>query len=330
MAGYNTIRGLKIKYLSADPAGAEAGQVWYNSVTSKLRVDSILSAASWASAPGPNRNNNAASSGGTPTAAILHGNLGYNGPAAAEAEEWDGSSWANITSSPSTNQGYNVGCGTVSDFSSFGGGYGPPVPGSTSVYDWNGSGWTTGASLTVPGNIEGGCCGPGQNALFCGGSGPGFAGSLNSTIERTGASWASGGTMATARYIPSVTGTKADAIASGGVISPYTNLVESYNGSSWTNETVLPSVRGYSGVAGTSSSDQFIFGGTTGSGSLATSFKYNGSSWSADASMAIAKASLGGFGTSTAALCSAGNNASPGVSETYAGGSLSAATISTS
>ena len=30
MAGYNEIRGLRVKYLSADPSNAEDGQVWYN------------------------------------------------------------------------------------------------------------------------------------------------------------------------------------------------------------------------------------------------------------------------------------------------------------
>ena len=48
MAGYNTIHGLKVKYLSADPANPEDGQVWYNSSTGNLRVDGIALASSWA------------------------------------------------------------------------------------------------------------------------------------------------------------------------------------------------------------------------------------------------------------------------------------------
>ena len=323
MAGYNTIRGLKIKYLSADPAGAEAGQVWYNSTTGTLRVDSILNAAAWASAPAPNRKNGAATGGGTPTAAILSGNYGYNGSKTAEAEEWDGSGWTNIASIPSTNQGYNFGCGTVSDFSSMGGGYGPPVPGSTAVFDWDGSGWTTGASFTTPGCIQAGVCGPGQNALLCGGSGPGFAGRLNTTCERTGASWTNTGLLSTARDSLNVSGTKGEAIASGGNSPPQVLVVESYNGSSWAAETALPSARGVAGEAGTGSSDQFLFGGESGSGSIATSVRYNGTSWSADASLATVRQILGGFGTSTAALCAAGSSPVPSTtSETYSGGSL--------
>ena len=41
MAGYNEIRGLRVKYLSADPSNAEDGQVWYNSTTGNLRVQGI-------------------------------------------------------------------------------------------------------------------------------------------------------------------------------------------------------------------------------------------------------------------------------------------------
>jgi len=48
MAGYNEIRGLRVKYLSADPSNAEDGQVWYNSTSGTLRVQGI-GIASWSS-----------------------------------------------------------------------------------------------------------------------------------------------------------------------------------------------------------------------------------------------------------------------------------------
>ena len=48
MAGYNEIRGLRVKYLSADPSNAENGQVWYNSTTGNLRVQGIGS-GTWVS-----------------------------------------------------------------------------------------------------------------------------------------------------------------------------------------------------------------------------------------------------------------------------------------
>ena len=49
MTVYNTIRGLKVKYLSSDPANSEVGQVWYNSGTGTLRVNGILGTGAWSS-----------------------------------------------------------------------------------------------------------------------------------------------------------------------------------------------------------------------------------------------------------------------------------------
>ena len=70
MAGYNTIRGLRVKYLSADPANPEDGQVWYNAGTGNLRVDGIAIAASWASGGNLNqgRSGMASAQAGTQTA----------------------------------------------------------------------------------------------------------------------------------------------------------------------------------------------------------------------------------------------------------------------
>ena len=325
---YNTLKGLKIRYVSTDPSGAENGQVWYNSTSGNSRVAGIVSPAAWSSAPAPAVNKDSFSSGGTQTAAILSGAAGANPANSAKAEEYDGSSWTALTNMPAA-YGYNISCGTVSDWSSMGGGYGPPSQNAvTTVYDWNGSGWTTGASMPTA-LIEAGVCGPGQQCLLTGG----YAGGLLATTnERSGGSWTNTGNLNTARYIPALTGTKADSIASGGVGTPtYTNVVETYNGSSWTNSTSMPETRGYAGAAGSNSNDQFLFGGNTASVPPGTtvSIKWNGSSWSTDASLSSGKSGLGGFGSSTAALCGGSGN-SPGASEEYNGASTGNESISTS
>ena len=49
MTAYNTIKGLKVKYLSADPANPEAGQVWYNSDTGNLRINGVQGTGAWSS-----------------------------------------------------------------------------------------------------------------------------------------------------------------------------------------------------------------------------------------------------------------------------------------
>ena len=72
MAGYNELRGLRVKYLSADPANPEDGQVWYNSTTGNLRVQGI-GVAAWIS--GANRINAMAFAAGfgTQTSALTAG-----------------------------------------------------------------------------------------------------------------------------------------------------------------------------------------------------------------------------------------------------------------
>ena len=93
MATYKTIRGLRVKYLSADPAGAEDGQVWYNSTTGKLRIDGIALAASWASGGNLGTARQRAGSLGTSqTSAMSFGGVAAppNGTIRAESETYNG------------------------------------------------------------------------------------------------------------------------------------------------------------------------------------------------------------------------------------------------
>ena len=100
MAGYNTIRGLKVKYLSADPANPEDGQVWYNAGTGNLRLEGIALAGSWAS--GDNLNTARSSASGTKAstanaALIFGGHKGSGTPANMnENESYDGTSWTEV------------------------------------------------------------------------------------------------------------------------------------------------------------------------------------------------------------------------------------------
>ena len=74
MAGYNEIRGLRVKYLSADPSNAEDGQVWYNSTSGTLRVQGI-GIASWSSGGNLATGRSLLGSAGTQTAGLGFGGL---------------------------------------------------------------------------------------------------------------------------------------------------------------------------------------------------------------------------------------------------------------
>ena len=111
MAGYNTIRGLRVKYLSADPATSEDGQVWYNSTTGNLRVEGMVLAAAWASGATTNVAAYQLAGAGTQTAALAMGGANQTGTGSlTSTEEYDGSSWTTQNGIPGATS-YMGGCG---------------------------------------------------------------------------------------------------------------------------------------------------------------------------------------------------------------------------
>ena len=93
MSTYTELKGLKVKYLAANPDPGTAGDVWYDSAAYALK--GFVGRAAWSagSAMSTGRNNIAGT--GTQTAAIGAG--GYFEPPAtfyASTEEYNGSGWA--------------------------------------------------------------------------------------------------------------------------------------------------------------------------------------------------------------------------------------------
>jgi len=91
MTTYKNIKGIEIKYLSADPPAPNAGQVWYNTTT-KVVKGAINGIGAWSSGGELNtaRSNN--SGLGSQTAAIVVG-----GSATPDAVElYNGTSWSEI------------------------------------------------------------------------------------------------------------------------------------------------------------------------------------------------------------------------------------------
>ena len=94
MTTYKNIKGIEIKYLSADPPAPTVGQVWYNT-NQKVVKGAINGAGTWAS--GGNLNTARQEMGGAGTQASA---LGYGGNTAdalsALTEAWNGSSWSEV------------------------------------------------------------------------------------------------------------------------------------------------------------------------------------------------------------------------------------------
>ena len=89
MANYRAIKGLHIQSVSSDNAVTQAGDIWYNSTTGKLRV--VKAVGAWASGGNLNSGRRSLNSCGTQTAGLTAG--GYITATSALSEEYNGSAW---------------------------------------------------------------------------------------------------------------------------------------------------------------------------------------------------------------------------------------------
>ena len=289
MAGYNEIRGLRVKYLSADPANPEDGQVWYNSTTGNLRVDGMVLAAAWASGGNLNTARNSLGSFGTQTASV--GVAGNVTPANTNVtEEYNGSSWTSVTNYPGSLR-WPEGTGTLTAGIVAGGG----PSRVTTVNKYDGTNWTSANSIPTA-TDAGVMFGVQDSCVYA----LGYNGSnTGASYEFDGTNWTNGGTASTARRELAGSGILTAGLVFGG--SPTTAATEEYNGTAWTGGGNLGTARyGLAGSnAGTQTSSLAFAGGNP---AITTNEKYNGTSWSSDASVATATRFLAGTGTSSSAL----------------------------
>lgn len=309
MTVYNTIRGLKVKYLSSDPANSEVGQVWYNSGTGTLRVNGILGTGAWSSGGTMNTARQALAGAGTKDDMII---AGGTPPTVAAAETYNGTSWANITDFPSVLEQAGSTGATTSAANIVGGNPGE----KTSTQHWNGSGWTAGGSLSQGrANFQG--SGPHTAGIvLCGQGSPN-----NTNCEKyNGTSWTAAGSLPTAAGVfgSSVAGTSGAAIGSGGYYDlrpsggseAQTALTWSYDGSSWSTVNSMNSVR-YQAMGGGTQGSAYVAGYPT-SPAGTTTEQWDGTSWTTGAAMAAARAVGASAAASGANATVAGGNNTAG------------------
>ena len=119
------------------------------------------------------------------------------------------------------------------------------------------------------------------------------------TIVKAAGTWSTGGTMNTARWEgPGGFGTSTAAFAIGGYIPPgsYGAVVESWNGSSWTETTDLNTARAQ--MASTGLTTAGIVAGGFSPPTTAKTESWNGSSWTEVNDMSTARYGPG-YGTGT-------------------------------
>jgi len=312
MADYQDIRGLRVKYLSADPSVTVGGEVWYNSTTGTLR--SRLVSEAWRSGALLNTGRNTYQGGsrnGTQEASRTAG--GYTTVNVGKNEEYNGNGWSEQTDITTPRRGA-FGSGTT-DAAIIMGGI-SPLPGGI-VEEWNGSSWAEQTDMTTP-RVDCGSCGT-QTATLVAGHPP-----YGTTCEEyDGSTWTTTGVLNTGRINNPSCGVQTAALSIGGQTGDgptATTAVEEYDGSTWTTlPGVLPTAKQSAGSAGTTAL-AITFGGVTPPATTVvnTTYGFDGTSWSAKSNMGSTKYYLsGGMGTGSAGLAAGGNPGSSDLTEEY-------------
>jgi len=311
MAGYNEIRGLKVKYLSADPSNPENGEVWYNSTSGSLRVEGIVGTGAWSSGGNLTTARSSMFGGpmGTQTAGLAAGGtLGPPGKSNA-TEEYNGSSWTNGNNTTDTLSSRGS-AGSQAAGLLFGGNPSPATVTDTEEYD--GTNWTAGGALNNARGYNINSAGTQTAALAAGGYNPPVT-FVTVTEYYNGTAWtaqpnanpnsyagASGGTQTAAWYVGS------------GAVSPGPANTEAYNwdGSSWTSSGNYGSTSVANCFGGGTQTAGWMCGGDADPGFKNFTNHYDGSSWTTAAAISTARNGYGQSGTQASGLIFGGNNPS--------------------
>jgi hypothetical protein len=285
------------------------GQLFFNSTANAFKETiSDIPPTTWASGGALNQARSFADSAGTGTSSVLFG--GSPGPTQAYTEQYDGSSWTEVSDLNTGRSAGASGGASGTDAVKAGGYKLPNVGNSLDTEIWNGSSWTEVNNLNSQKYVAG-------RGITISTSGIGFGGSNGSITANAevwdGTNWTEVNNLNTARYYLGGFGSATSAIASNGInpgASPsYTqNRIEKWDGTSWTEiaelNTARSEIHGGSGVDNTLG---FITGGsTTGSNQIANVELWNGSSWSEVNDLSTATRMAAVNGPSTSALHSGG------------------------
>jgi hypothetical protein len=306
MTTYKNIKGIEIKYLSADPPAPTVGQVWYNS-TSKVVKGAINGAGAWAdSADLPAARHNAGGVG-TATDALHFGGL----PASALTFSFNGTAWTaggNMASNDSQISCFGISTAAVSATGELG-----TSPSNTSE-EYDGTSWASGGNVSTTRTQA-----AGFGTLTAGAIAGGYAGGASAaTEEYDGTSWTAGGDLTIASYGGAAGGTQAAGIFAVGQTPPgTTNSVHYYNGTAWTAQSGTANLA-RAGMQSTGAGTQTDFGIYGGGNPVTNSTEFwDGTSFTTGGNLPSARSSMsvGKSGTSTSAIIF-GGSAPPSIATT--------------
>ena len=210
---------------------------------------------------------------GTQTGGIIAGGQLFPSPGAnlGETETWNGSSWTEVNNLNTARDNLtSTSGGTTTASLAFMGGAPPPHTGRTE--SWDGTNWTEVSDLNTP--RERGSGGGSQTAAIAidGAQAPAPANpdGVKYTEIWDGTSWTAAPDTNTAHYYGVGWGTTTSALVVG--TNPASNVVEGFNGTSWSEvaEMATNRVLHGGGTGGTGNTNGIVFGGNDGSLSNAT------------------------------------------------------------
>jgi hypothetical protein len=323
MTTYRNIHGRSIQAVTTDPTESVAeGQVWYNTTSDTFK--SVVALESFTSVSALNTARDALQIGsvGTQTAGIAFG--GRTHPPESlknETEEYNGSGWSesgNLNDARFAGAGFGTQTAAVM---AGGNRPGSSPDGRSDVEEYDGSSWTN--ATDIPAGRYGAM---GAGTLTAGIVAGGATGTYPFTAQSTsfeydGTNWTSGGTMNKGRWIGASGGPQTAALFFGGsdtTGSPNTTNTESYDGTSFTALSALPTaVRSNMGSGDTSSAVSYGGGNPS---AVTTAFTWDGSSWSTSpATLGTARDEGSSSGTGSAAVTGGGSPPDAGltISEEY-------------
>ena len=276
MATYKEIKGVTVQTRDEDPT---------------------VFVGSWSSGDNLNTGRGQSMGSGSQTAAIVAG--GKTPSNTANAEQYDGSSWAEVNDL-NTARGGSGGTSGLAPYTAtiVFGGEEPSLSAKTEYY--NGSSWAVQNDLNTARSYFAGAGSAYTAALAFGGNDSNFA----NTESWNGSSWTEVNALNTGKGGIAGTGTQTAALKAGGNGS--SDLVESWDGTSWTETTEINTGRTYVVGNGTQTS-MLIYGGYTTSYTDITE-SWNGSAWTEVADLATSRGSIGRAGASnTSGLATGGD-----------------------
>ena len=285
MSTYQSLKGLKVKYLSTATTGDRVieGEIFYNS--GGFAIASHIGLGAWSATSSLSTGRTHLCGSGTQTAAFAAGGLK---PAAAnETEEYNGSGWAN-GGNLNTARSLLAAAGSQTAGLAFGG---IATTLRNESEEYNGSSWTEGDNLNTARRALAGA-GTQTAGLAFGGSNPTTT-EKNETETYNGSSWTEVANLNDARDFVAGLGTQTAALCISGESPSLVASVESWDGSSWTEVGDLNTARFGAAASGTTSAG-LAFGGQSSTAVVGITESWDGTSWTELADLSTAREHLAG------------------------------------